>query len=263
MAPLKRTHKADLNIPREISQDSATSGWDCATWLQSPLPILGTDRQLHLKRRAFARRRHHPDPASMHLHDLLGDGEPEARAALGLGKRAIDLVELIEDPTLLVERYAGPGVCYRDGETAVSRRCGDAHLAGVGKLNGVPDEIEEYLREALFVPEANRERLVHGCRERELLVLSERLGGRAHGFDYALDRVFGHVEGELAGFDLGDVEHGIDEAQQVLAVGADAHEDRQGFLGQRAIDAFLQKFGIAEHCCQRSSKLMTHVGDEL
>jgi hypothetical protein len=53
---------------------------------------------------------HHPDAAAVYLHDLLGDGEPEARAALGLGKRAVDLVELIEDPILLLKRYAGTGI---------------------------------------------------------------------------------------------------------------------------------------------------------
>ena len=60
----------------------------------------------------------------MHLHDLFGDGEPEARAALGLGKRAVDLVELLEYPILLIRRHARPGVRYGDGEMAVSRARG-------------------------------------------------------------------------------------------------------------------------------------------
>ena len=34
----------------------------------------------------------------MHLDDLSGDSETEARAALGLGVRAVDLMELLEDP---------------------------------------------------------------------------------------------------------------------------------------------------------------------
>jgi hypothetical protein len=46
------------------------------------LPKLSTDRYLHLKRRSFAQRRHHPDPAAVHLDDLLGNGETEAIAAL-------------------------------------------------------------------------------------------------------------------------------------------------------------------------------------
>jgi len=40
------------------------------------LSELGARGERHVKRRAFARRRHHPDAAAMHLHDLLGDGEP-------------------------------------------------------------------------------------------------------------------------------------------------------------------------------------------
>jgi hypothetical protein len=52
-----------------------------------------------------------PDTAAVHLHDLSGDGKPKARAALGLGKRAVDLVELLEDPILLVEWYAAAITC--------------------------------------------------------------------------------------------------------------------------------------------------------
>src|SRR5262245_41028528 len=144
------------------------------------LAELGARGDLHLKGRSFARCRHHPDAAAVHLHDLLGDGEAEARAALGLGERAVDLGELIEDLMLLVERYAGAGVRHRDGEMAVPRARGDADLAGVGELDGIANEIEQHLREALFVAEANGERFIHERRERELLVLGERLGRRAH-----------------------------------------------------------------------------------
>src|SRR5262245_36488792 len=203
------------------------------------LSEFGARGELHLKRRSFARRRHHPDAAAVHFDDLLCDGEPEARTALGFGEGTVDLVELVEDPTLLVEWYAGPGVCNRDREMAVPRARGDAHLAGVGELDGVAHEIEQNLREALFVAEANRERLVDGRRERELLVLGKRLGGCAHGLDNARDGVFGHVQGELAGLDLGDIQHGIDEAQEVLAVGADAGECVQRLLWQRAVEALL------------------------
>src|SRR5262249_53545945 len=105
------------------------------------LSELGARGELHLKRRSLTWRRHYPDPAPVHLDDLLGDGEPEARAALGLSKRAIDLVELLEDPSLLVKRYAGPGIRHRDREMAVPRACGDAHFAGVGELDRVAYEV--------------------------------------------------------------------------------------------------------------------------
>ena len=103
----------------------------------SGLAELGPRGEFHLERRSFARRRHHPDAAAVHLHDLLGDGEAEARAAFSLGKRAVDLMELIEDPILLVEWYSRASVRYRDGEMAIPRARGDAHLARVGELDGV------------------------------------------------------------------------------------------------------------------------------
>jgi hypothetical protein len=51
-----------------------------------------------------------------------------------------------------------------------------------------------HLREALFVAEAKRERLVHGRRDLEFLVLRERLGGRTHRLNHTLDGVLGYSE---------------------------------------------------------------------
>src|SRR5262249_13712174 len=52
-------------------------------------------------------------------------------------------------------------VSHRHGETAVPRARGDAHLAGVSELDGVANEIEQHLREALLITQANWERLLH------------------------------------------------------------------------------------------------------
>ena len=49
---------------------------------------------------------------TVRLDNLLGNGEPEACAAFGLGERAVDLMELIEDPILLIKGYARSGVCH-------------------------------------------------------------------------------------------------------------------------------------------------------
>src|SRR5215471_15375972 len=124
------------------------------------LAELGARGQLQLKRRSFARRRLHPDAAAVHLDDLLGDGEAEARAALGLGVGTVDLMELLEDAGLVLFGNAWSRIGHADVEVAVDRLCSHAHLAGVRKLDGIADEIEQHLRKALFVTEANRERLV-------------------------------------------------------------------------------------------------------
>src|SRR5215831_3285551 len=145
-------------------------------------------------------------------------------------------MELLEDPMLLVERYAGAGVGHRDGEMAVPRARGDAHCTGVRKLDCVAYKIEQHLRQPLFITEANWKRLVHGRGKRELLVLRERLGGRAHR---------------------------IDETQQVLAVGTDTGEGIERFRSLRLVEAFLDEFGIPKNGRKRGSELVAHVGHEL
>jgi len=64
-------------------------------------------------------------------------------------------------------------------------------------------------------------------------------------------------------YDLGDVEHGVDEAQQVLAVGADTGEGIEGFRSLRLVEAFLDEFGIAQNGRERGSELVAHIGHEL
>ena len=113
--------------------------------------------------RALTQGRLDPDAATVHLHDLLGDGESEAGAALGLSKGAVDLMELLEDARPLVLGNAGPRIGHADVEVAVDGLGSHADLASVGELDGVANEIEQHLREALFVPEAKWERFVH-CR---------------------------------------------------------------------------------------------------
>src|SRR5215468_5919677 len=148
------------------------------------LSELGARGKLHLEGRALAQRRLHPDATTMHLDDLLGDRKPESSASSRLGQRAVDLMELLENANLLLFGNAWPGIGHADVEVAVDRLGTHTHLADVCELDGVPNEIEQHLCEALFVAEANWERLVHGRRERQLLVLGERLGGRAHRLDH-------------------------------------------------------------------------------
>src|SRR5215831_8232739 len=88
-------------------------------------PEFGARGQLHLEGRAPTQGRLHPDAPAVHLDNLLGNGEPEARAAFGLGKRAVDLMELIEDPILLIKGYARSGVCHQDCKMVVPRGSGD------------------------------------------------------------------------------------------------------------------------------------------
>ena len=155
--------------------------------------MLGARRKLHLKGRTFAERRLNPNAPTVHLDDLPGNGEPEARAALGFGKGAVNLVELLEYARLLLRRDPRSRVRHADGEVTVNRLRRDAHFTRVGKFDGVADEVKEHLGQALLIAEANGQGVRYFGLERELLVLRKRFGGGAHRLDHARDRIFAHV----------------------------------------------------------------------
>src|SRR5262245_16517325 len=87
----------------------------------------------------------------MHFDDLLGDGEPEAGATLCLGKGAVDLMKLLKDALLLLLGDARSRVRHADTEVTVDHLGSHAYFADVRELNGVADEIEQHLREALLI----------------------------------------------------------------------------------------------------------------
>src|SRR5262245_29970547 len=199
----------------------------------------------------------------MHFDDLFGNGQAETSATLGLGVGIIDLVELFENACSLLFRYAGTGVRHADGEVAVDGFSCDPHLTCVRELDGVPHKIEQHLGEALLITKTDGERLGNLRLERELFVLGEGLGSGAHGLDHAFNGILGHVQGELTGFDLRNVEHGVDEAQQMLAVAADAGERVEGFRALGLVKALLHELGVAQDRRKRGPQFVAHVRHEL
>ena len=84
----------------------------------------------------------------------LAMARPETGPALGLGVGVVDLVELLEDARQLLRRYPWTRVSHGNSEVAVRGRRGDAHFARVGELDGIADEVEKHLGEALLVAQA-------------------------------------------------------------------------------------------------------------
>ena len=59
----------------------------------------------------------------------------------------------------------------------------------------------------------------------KFLVSRQRLKRAAHGLSNILNAVIGKFEHQLAGLDLGQIEHVIDQSEQMLAVGLKAFEN--------------------------------------
>jgi len=61
-------------------------------------PELGMRWQFH---RALTQERLNPDATTMHIDDLLGNREPMAGVALGLGIATVDVMEVLKDARLM------------------------------------------------------------------------------------------------------------------------------------------------------------------
>ena len=154
-----------------------------------------------------------PDAAAMHLDDLLGDGEPEPGAALGLGVGAVDLMELLEDARLLFGGMPGPVSVTLTAKWPFAALAVTRTSPASVNLMALPTRLSSTWVRRCSSPRPIGRRLGNLGLERELLGLRQRLGCRPHCLDHALDRILGEVQAELAGLDLGDVEHGVDQAR--------------------------------------------------
>ncbi len=199
----------------------------------------------------------------MQLDDAPRNRQPQPGAALGLGDRAVGLLEFLEQLGLIGRGNSRAGVMDGDAERAAGGGDPDRHLACVGELDGVADKIEQHLGQPALVAMAGRHvgRNIH--LEIKLLLRRQRLDRAEHVVDDVLHRIGGERKLELAGLDLGQVEHVVDQAEQMPAVAFDALEHVLRLLRRLAVDAVENQFGVAEDGVERRAQLVAHVGEEL
>ena len=138
----------------------------------------------------------------------------------------------------------------------------DLHLARLGELERVPDEVDEDLPDALAVEHhlGRRARVVPS--EADPLLRGERAVLRDDGLD-ELPRVerLG-VDGELPGLDLRQVQDLVDQPEQVLPAPLDPSE-RGLLLGvERTVHAREERIGEPEDGGHRRPQLVADVGQE-
>ena len=81
--------------------------------------------------------------------------------------------------------------------------------------------------------------------------------------DDVFERVVRERERQLPGLDLRQVEHVVDQTEEMLAVGLQAFQHLAHLLGRFAIDVVEDEFGVAEDGVERRAQLVAHVGQEL
>ena len=205
------------------------------------------------------------DRASHHLHESLGDREPQTRPSVPACRRAVGLRKGLEQPLAVLGRDADAGVGDRKANQGVVIGLldeGAVHddFATLGELHRVADEIREDLPQTSGVASHPR-REVRVRQVRELQALS--VGAFGEQLEHVLHRdaelEVGLLEVELAGLYLGEVQDVVDDRQEPFP--GPAH--RLGVLsllsGQRGVQ---QEPGHPDDAVHGCADLVAHRGEK-
>ncbi len=172
------------------------------------------------------------------------------------------LGEFLEQGDDLALRDADAGVGDREPEAAgVGRLEARRHPAGVGELDGVGDQVGEYLAQPVGVAAPRASRLRRDLdRKIQPLVLGDGREAVTHRLGHPLDVEVLLGQLQLARLDLGEVEHVVQHRQQLLARLAHHVKPLALHIGEVAA---LHHLGHRQHTVQRRADLVAHVGQEL
>ena len=216
--------------------------------------------------RAFARGAVDADLAAHLLDQAFGNHQAEAGATGLAAERVVGLAEGLEQRAQVFIRQADAGVHHADTQLrAVGTFVLDhgAHDDGAfaGELDRIADQVGQYLLQAQRIT-AQSQRCVAVDQADQLQLLFMGCGGEdGQGVLQQVAQVEGDgFEHQLARFDLGEIEHLIDDAEQAVGGFLDG---RQVILLARAELALLQQVGEAKDAVERGADLVAHVGQEL
>ena len=136
-------------------------------------------------------------------------------------------------------------------------------LALLGELAGIAQQVEQDLSQPHGVHSNGAEVLLGLDNQAVLVLLRELAGGADDLVDQRseLDRL--RIELQLASLDLGEVEHLVDEAEQMGAGAMHALQRFGGFLSAEAGRVGDHHLGQADDGVERRAQLVAHAGDEL
>ena len=100
-------------------------------------------------------------------------------------------------------------------------------------------------------------------RQREILLRRQRLDRDIDALHQLGERIVRQRQRELAGFDLRQIEHVVDQSEQMLAVGLHALEHCAHLFRRLAVDVVEDQLGVAENGVERRAQLVAHIGQEL
>mmetsp|Transcript_18214 Transcript_18214/g.43670 ORF Transcript_18214/g.43670 Transcript_18214/m.43670 type:complete len:579 (-) Transcript_18214:81-1817(-) len=227
----------------------------------------GLDVKLEPEAAAAAGLAVHADPAAHQFGQAAADGQAQPGAAVAARGGLVGLLEVLEQAILSIGIDADAAVLHLEAHRQALRgrralaACRQAHKAAVGELDRIAGKVQQQLGDALRVTQ----QLDAAQGRRDIAFDLEALGGSAlqgHVGDvvqHFVDRELNPLELHLAGLDLGEVEHVVDDAQQMLGRIGDL---LQPLLLHRLDGVALGQVGQADDGVHRRADLVAHVGEE-
>ena len=158
------------------------------------------------------------DPAVHHLHDALGNCQPQTGAAVFVGRRAILLTERIKDVRQIIRAHADASI--RDGEAdcglSLKLRCTfyrQIHIAAFRcEFDRIAKDVDQHLLELHVIADIV---VIDGALDMAVimqsLVRALAAEHRVDLFQQFAEREFFIFQSQLSGFDAGHIQDIIDE----------------------------------------------------
>ena len=203
-------------------------------------------------------------------HQPGGDGQAQAGAAVLPRGRGVRLLEGLEDPLLLVGRDADAGVAHREAQAdsppsggGPRRRLPRARPPRPSSVNlmALPTRLSSTWRSRPASP--TRASGTSGCTwqiSSSPFLWARTARARRVSPDRRPQGEVGRVQLELAGLDLGEVEHVVDDAEQGVGRRLDRLQVLPLVVGQGRVEGQL---GHAEDGVHGGADLVADVGQEL
>lgn len=224
--------------------------------------VLWQDQAEHT---AFARAAVNADLPAQQMRQVARDRKPQAGATVTAVAGTVDLMEGTENGLLLVGGNADASIAHSEDNASASLVTDvQAHLATLGELDGIGQQVLEDLLQALAVGEQGGGYIRFSVYfEGQPLVPGQRFEHAAQALDQAFHLSAFRAHLELAGLDLGNVENVVDQVEQVIAGRVDRICELDLFIAQVAFGVFRQQFGQDQRAVQRRAQLVGHIGQEL
>ena len=203
------------------------------------------------------------DIAAQEPREPPADRQPEPRAAILPGAAAVHLAEFLEHQLQLIQGNADAGVRDRDGDVLVAAPHIDGDRARLGEFGGVAQEIDQDLAQLVLVAEQGRQSPLDLLDQLHAPAPDHRLDGAQALVEERLEHELERPHVHASGLDLGQVEHVVDQPEQMVGAGQDLLEIAVLALGQEILAAAHDQPGEADDRVHRRPQLVAHVGQEL